>query len=318
MLDALQGALAKARRTADLALLTLNDTRLGYALAQAAQRGVRVRIFSEREHRNELLSTLLSGARGQRSGRPRISRRQAEDAVEPLGGHCERLSRVQICYDDRPGLMHDKFAVIDDQQVFTGSMNWSYSGIHRNDNDSLSLNGESAARVFHSAFEALWQRKPRSPAPAMLEIEDGGELEIYFTPSYGHEAERRISSELNKAESEILVAAFVLTNPAIIASLNRAARRGVEVRVLLEQRNLRDSQEEELDRRVEVRTDANRYAMHLKTMVIDEKVVLTGSFNFTRSAVARNDENLLVLTSPRHAGRYKEKVWGLWQAASPR
>ena len=319
VLGAIQNGLSGAERTVDLALLELNDTRLGYAVAQTAARGVRVRLFSEREHRGETLATLLAGSRGQRSGRPQVSESAAKAAAQPLNEHCERLARVEICYDDRPGLMHDKFVVIDDDLVFTGSLNWSYNGLHKNDNDLLRLQGAPAAKLYHDAFTALWQRKGRTPAPAGLELTGGsGQVDVYFTPSFGHEAEQRIIGELASAKSEVMVAAFVLTNPEIIRALNRAASRGVRVRVLLERRNLQDSEEEELSRRIEVRPDANRYSMHLKTMVIDEKVVITGSFNFTRSAVTRNDENLLVLTSPQQAQRYKEKVWRLWQAAGPR
>jgi len=318
VLKTLQDALDGAGRTVDLALLELNDTRLGYAVASTAARGVRVRLFSEREHRGETLATLLAGSRGQKSGRPRVGESEAVAAAQPLNDHCERLARVEICYDDRPGLMHDKFAVIDGDLVFTGSLNWSYNGLHKNDNDLLRLEGEPAARLYHDAFNALWQRKGRAPAPAGLQLTDGGRVDVYFAPSYGREAEQRIVSELDGAEREVLVAAFVLTNPDIIAALNRAADRGVKVRVLLERRNLQDSQEEKLNRKVEVRPDANQYSMHLKTMVIDERVVVTGSFNFTRSAVSRNDENLLVLTSPQQARRYKEKVWELWQAAGQR
>ncbi|WP_457631375.1 phospholipase D-like domain-containing protein [Oceanithermus sp.] len=314
----LEEGLASARRTVDLALLELNDTRLGYALARTAARGVRVRLFSEREHRRETLQTLLAGSRGQRSGRPRVSADEAIGQAAPLGGHCERLAGVEICYDDRPGLMHDKFAVIDEDLVFTGSANWSYNGLHKNDNDLLALRGRPVATLYHNAFEALWRRKQQTVAPAALELSGGGELEVYFTPGYGRQAQRRIVRALDGAENEVWVAAFVLTDPEIISALNRAASRGVAVRVLLERRNLGDSREEGLRPPIEIRPDANEYAMHLKTMVIDERLVITGSYNFTRSAVTRNDENLLVLTSPQLARRYKEKVWKLWRAAGRR
>ena len=317
-LSELAAALNGSKRTIDLALLELNDTRLGYLLARAAGRGVRVRLFSERDHRGETLATLLAGARGQQSGRPRVSEREAKEKAEPVGPHCERLAGVEICYDDRPGLMHDKFAVCDEAVVFTGSANWSYNGLHKNDNDLIKLSGAPAVRLYHDAFASLWRRKPRAPAPATLELAKGGKLQVYFSPSSGQRAVERITAALDAADSEVWVAAFVLTSPEIIAALNRAADRGVAVRVLLERRNLGDSQEERLHDKVQVRPDANHYAMHLKTMVIDGKTVMTGSFNFTRSAASRNDENLLVLTSPQLAQRYKEKVWELWRAAGGR
>ncbi|WP_457629736.1 phospholipase D-like domain-containing protein [Oceanithermus sp.] len=314
----LTAALDGAERTVDLALLTLNDTRLGHAVARTAARGVRVRLFTEREHREDTLTTLLAGSRGQTDGRPRVSAAEAAKAATPLSDRCERIARVEVCYDDRPGLMHDKFAVFDDREVWTGSTNWSYNGLHKNDNDLLRLEGKPAAKLYHDAFEALWRRKPTLPAPASLTIESGGSTDVYFSPSYGEAAVARVVREIGAAEQEVWVAAFVLTHPEILDALNDAARRGVRVRVLLEDRNLDDSREERLDPAVEVRRDGNPAALHFKTIVIDERVVITGSFNFTRSAVGRNDENLLVLTHPQLAQRYKEKVWEQWQRARPR
>jgi phosphatidylserine/phosphatidylglycerophosphate/cardiolipin synthase-like enzyme len=314
----LQEELARTARTADLALLVLNDTRLGHLIAQTARRGVRVRLFSEREHRADTLMTLLAGFRGQTSGRPRVSAAEALKHAVPVSESCERLENIQLCYDDRPGLMHDKFAVLDDRAVWTGSANWSYNGLHKNDNDLLLLRGEPAARLFHAAFNALWHRKPRPPAPATLETDGGDRLSVYFSPGYGEAALERIVRELDAAEREVWVAAFVLTHPRIVDALNAAARRGVAVRVLLERRNLPDSREEALVDRIEVREDANPAALHFKAMVLDARTVITGSFNFTRSAVTRNDENLLVLTHPQLARRYKEKVWERWRRARPR
>ena len=316
-LSALNDSLGGARRTLDLALLELNDTRLGSLLVSVAARGVRVRIFSEREHRTETLQTLLAARQGQQRGRPRVSGAEARAAASPSGAHCERIAKINVCYDDRPGLMHDKFAVVDDSAAWSGSTNWSYNGLHKNDNDLLLLSGQPAAKVYHDAFTALWERKGSSPSPKTLDL-GGGKAEVYFAPSFGRQAEARIVKELQGAQKEILMAAFVLTNPRIISALNAAARRGVMVRVLLERRNLPDSREEDLDEKVQTRLDANPYTMHLKTIVIDDRSVITGSFNFTRSAVSRNDENLLVLTYPKLARRYKEKVWELWQAASRR
>jgi len=316
-IGALEASLGRAERTVDLALLTLNDTRLGYALAQTARRGVRVRLFTEREHRDDTLTTLLAGFSGQTSGRPRVSAAEARERARRLSEHCERLEEVEICYDDRPGLMHDKFAVLDAREVWTGSTNWSYTGLHRNDNDLILLGGAAAARLYHDAFSALWRRKPRPPPPATLDLAGGGTLAVYFSPGNGEAALDRIVAEIDGARKEVWLAAFVLTHPRVVDALNAAARRGVAVRVLLERRNLTDSQEEALIPQVPYRADANPAAMHLKTLVVDGRTLVTGSFNFTRSAVTRNDENLLVLTQPELARRYKEKVWQAWRRAAP-
>jgi phosphatidylserine/phosphatidylglycerophosphate/cardiolipin synthase-like enzyme len=53
-------------------------------------------------------------------------------------------------------------------------------------------------------------------------------------------------------------------------------------------------------------------------MVIDQRIVVTGSFNFTNSADTRNAENLLVLESPALAARYQANWQSHWAHASTR
>ncbi len=43
--------------------------------------------------------------------------------------------------------------------------------------------------------------------------------------------------------------------------------------------------------------------MHHKTIIIDDAVVITGSYNFTKSAEQSNDENLLIINSPSLAAQ---------------
>jgi phosphatidylserine/phosphatidylglycerophosphate/cardiolipin synthase-like enzyme len=67
-----------------------------------------------------------------------------------------------------------------------------------------------------------------------------------------------------------------------------------------------------------VRTDGNKYTMHHKVIIIDGQIVITGSFNFTKSADEANDDNLLVIHSPTVAGLYEQefqKIYG--QGSTP-
>jgi phosphatidylserine/phosphatidylglycerophosphate/cardiolipin synthase-like enzyme len=44
--------------------------------------------------------------------------------------------------------------------------------------------------------------------------------------------------------------------------------------------------------------------MHHKVILIDRAIVVTGSYNFSRSAEEQNDENLLILHAPQVAAEY--------------
>ncbi len=140
----------------------------------------------------------------------------------------------------------------------------------------------------------------------------------YFSPKGGERAREALLEALARAEKEVLVAAFVLTDRELVEALKKAHRRGLSVRVLLEGRNLGDSREEDLLRAgIPVRQDANPYSMHHKVMVLDGTRVVTGSYNFTQRAWQVNNENLLVLESPPLAERYRQEVLRLWEEGKP-
>jgi phosphatidylserine/phosphatidylglycerophosphate/cardiolipin synthase-like enzyme len=58
---------------------------------------------------------------------------------------------------------------------------------------------------------------------------------------------------------------------------------------------------------VEVRLDGNPDNLHHKVIVIDEKIVVTGSYNLSANAELRNDENTLILQSAEIAALYLEE-----------
>ncbi|PUE61002.1 hypothetical protein B9Z36_03685 [Limnohabitans sp. Rim8] len=59
-------------------------------------------------------------------------------------------------------------------------------------------------------------------------------------------------------------------------------------------------------------SNTNEVTVHNKVMVIDEAIVITGSFNFTNSAASRNAENFLVLKSDELAQKYKLQWQNHW------
>ena len=58
---------------------------------------------------------------------------------------------------------------------------------------------------------------------------------------------------------------------------------------------------------LDVRLDGNPNNMHHKVLIIDEQVVVTGSYNFSLNAETRNDENSLVIFDPEVADLYLEE-----------
>jgi phosphatidylserine/phosphatidylglycerophosphate/cardiolipin synthase-like enzyme len=108
------------------------------------------------------------------------------------------------------------------------------------------------------------------------------------------------------------VQAYGFTHNAIAQALVRAHQRGVKVYVLLDKKSEKTNRyviDMLTQAQVDLRYDGKHAIAHNKVMVIDESVVITGSFNFTNSAETRNAENLLLLKSGELARRYKSE----WQ-----
>ena len=52
--------------------------------------------------------------------------------------------------------------------------------------------------------------------------------------------------------------------------------------------------------------------MHHKVIVIDGKLLITGSYNFSKSANEKNDENIIVVDNKFIAAKYLEEFFKLF------
>ena len=65
---------------------------------------------------------------------------------------------------------------------------------------------------------------------------------------------------------------------------------------------------------VPARRDGNPSFLHHEVVIVDERIVMTGSLNFSTSAETKNDENVLIIDNPEIAALYMqefERVWAL-------
>jgi phosphatidylserine/phosphatidylglycerophosphate/cardiolipin synthase-like enzyme len=133
----------------------------------------------------------------------------------------------------------------------------------------------------------------RRPPPAAAE-EDG--IRLYFSPDGG--AADAVVAEMAGARKTLDVAVYSVTHPQIAKAVADAHRRGVRVRVLLDKSQSSgrySSATYLLNAGVPVWTDADDGLMHHKYAVVDGRVVITGSFNFTKSGDQKKAENLLIV-----------------------
>jgi len=137
-------------------------------------------------------------------------------------------------------------------------------------------------------------------------------LGIYFSPKGGCEAQ--IIWWINRANISIYVLIYSFTLDSISNALINAYNRGVDVKIVFERDQVtKYSEYQKLKAAgVPVRNDTNPGLMHNKVMIIDGKIVLTGSFNWSVSAERRNNENLIVIRSIYVARVYEEEFDKIW------
>ncbi len=290
---ALAAAIDQAQTSVDMAAYDLNLWSVRDALLAAHQRGVRVRLVTESENDTREVSQL-----------------------EQVG--------IPVVRDNGEGLMHHKFTVIDGQEVWTGSMNYTLGGAYRNHENLLRLRSPELAALYTIEFEEMYTNRrfgERSLAntPAhILEI-NGVLVEVYFSPDDG--VAGRLVELLEGAQESIVFMAFSFTNDDLADAILDQAAAGITIAGVMDAGQIGSNTGGDFERftaaGLDVFSDASAGAMHHKVLVIDERIVVTGSYNFSRSAETRNDENVVIIDHPEIANLFLEEFQQLASQANP-
>lgn len=135
-----------------------------------------------------------------------------------------------------------------------------------------------------------------------------------FSP--GDDCLHTIMQAINQATDVIKICVFTISDDRITAAIRGAQLRGIRVMILTDNEKLFDkgSDIRELAQAgIEVRVDVTENHMHHKFAVIDNEALLTGSYNWTRSAARYNHENLLVTNQRDLVRSYLEEFDRLWR-----
>jgi len=282
---ALISLIDSAREEVVGAFYDLTSREIVSALIQAHRRGVQVKLVIETDNiGEETISRLVS-------------------------------SGIPVIGDQRSGLMHNKFIVIDKKYVWTGSYNLTHNGAYRNNNNAIVLNSSDLAEIFQSEFTEMFKyrifgnRKEFIPFPVFskkyhVKVLDTN-INAYFSPE--DDIERIICKRVKKAKKSIHFMAFSFTSDGIGEEMIRAHKRGVMVSGIFEKRGSGSKYSEYVKMKLEgmpVVVDKNPYSMHHKVIIIDGFRVIVGSYNYSKNASKRNDENILIVDNKKIAERY--------------
>ena len=139
--------------------------------------------------------------------------------------------------------------------------------------------------------------------------------EAHFSP--GDHCLRRIVSLISVARRTADICVFTITDDRIARALLEAHNRGVRVRIITDDEKTSDlgSDVDQLAAAgIPVRMDDSTHHMHHKFAIFDNTYLVTGSYNWTRSAAAHNEENIVVSSDPRLRRAFVEKFDKLWKA----
>ena len=120
----------KAEKTIDAAVYAINNKDIVKALKRANERGVKIRILTDRLQA------------GQRTSKVK----ELHDAG------------INIRVHSKNKLEHNKFAVFDFKEIVTGSYNWTEPASKKNSENCIFIDrNQKAVREYHDRFNYLWQ-----------------------------------------------------------------------------------------------------------------------------------------------------------------
>jgi phosphatidylserine/phosphatidylglycerophosphate/cardiolipin synthase-like enzyme len=302
--DALIALIDGAKQSIDFAIYDLKDDGIIDALIDAHDRDVRVRMVGDGD--------------------------EAEDdgyvAIQDAG--------IEQSLRETSGIMHNKFLIIDERVVWTGSTNLTYNGLYLNDNDALLLDSRELANEYTYEFEQMFDEELFGAKKESVNTENQisfneETLEFYFAPQ--DNPVDIMESLIEDADHSALFMVFSFTHSDLKDALIDAKKAGVEVAGILDEGQTKPwySQDEALaEGGVPTYIDGNKNAygfaggkLHHKALIVDagtdsDPFVVTGSFNWSKSADTKNDENLVVIRDPEIVNQYKNRWCALYANAS--
>lgn len=136
---------------------------------------------------------------------------------------------------------------------------------------------------------------------------------VCFSPLEG--CDLRLVEFIRSAEHSLDVAVFDITHPQIVHELLVASKK-IPVRIVVDKRQSREPHSlvsTLLEAGAKVKYGYQRGIMHHKFILVDEKALQTGSFNYTLNAAFKNQENQVYIEDPSVVKRFKNQFEKMWK-----
>ncbi len=346
LIGTLEALIDSANASVDLNIYDLEHPRIGHALVRAKERGVRIRVVTDDHNRDD--SREVDEKMWQILKAGQILSIDDDGDIYGLESGIQDNRLVNASAD-----MHNKFAVIDylsssieDDIVWTGSTNLTYTGAY-NTNNVVVIKDTEVAKVYTEEFNQMWGSNGEEPNPKRAVFHKdkknvsqnvfdvgGTRVEIYFAPINRDGSKPSISDRLvqlihEEAQSDIKFQAFSITPTIPLSQALWEVSAGGDIKLegvidpgfysrYRSAGEIWAVSEARVDNRMILPAKETR-KLHHKTLVIDAEnsnpddvaVVVTGSYNFSNNAEVNNDENLLIIYSDNIASQYAADFTGV-------
>lgn len=179
-------------------------------------------------------------------------------------------------------------------------------------------------RAFDLARDAI-EKEPDASQPIMFWLqkvvktslpkpEAASYVRAHFSP--GDECREAIIQRINAARRTLDICVFTISDDRISESILAAHQRSIKVRIVSDNDKSGDKGSDIYrlgQAGVPIRLDRSSYHMHHKYALIDDNYLITGSFNWTRSASDKNQENIILLDDESLVSEFAEQFDSLWQ-----
>jgi len=187
------------------------------------------------------------------------------------------------------GLMHHKYCY-NSTSIVLGSYNPT---IPNRDtlNIVVNLNSSRIFSIFEKNFQGMLQNLKINPYYIVHDNESS--IEICFTPS--PTCRWLLLKTLGEAEQEVYVQLYVLSDPLIIEELRTLAKKNISITGIIESSSANNKEAVLLARYTKIVLEDSPLLIHSKLFIIDNKTIVTGSYNPSINAFTKNDEDLLIV-----------------------
>ncbi|NGX44576.1 MAG: Phospholipase D [Candidatus Anoxychlamydiales bacterium] len=204
------------------------------------------------------------------------------------------------------GLMHQKILVLDKSLVFLGSANLTTASLLMHDNLIVGFYSPEIANF-------LIKKTPFQTGN-LTTLVGGQKIDVWLLPDLQNRALNKLTTLINNATNSIEVAMFTFTHPALVEALINAKKRGVNVKVAIDFQTKNGASKKAIEtlKKESITVIYNKEVKlcHHKHILIDEKLLICGSANWTKSAFSKNYDCLLILYSlDRTQKTFLKKLW---------